>query len=916
MENISKSIYDKSIYQSILLDNGLRVIYIYDNDVQMSSAFMRVNVGYGEDEIDGQAHLLEHMLFNGTERFPEENQFSKYVTEQNGYSNAYTANDHTCYYFEVANNKILESLDMFGEFFINPSLKSESISREMNAVDSEHKKNLLNDFLIEYNVLKQVVNPKNTFNKFGTGCEETLSVPDIDKKIKTFFNEKYSSNLMTLGIISNISIDELHEHTKNIFSKIKNNNYEKYKCKETYFNNSININLIPINDNHNINFYWQLPSTNNYKYPTIDFISHLLGNEVNGTIYNVLYNKNYIKSLSSGPLDKNNDYMIFSISVGLTDNGLNHINEIKETIYDYVNLIKNNLDNLEYLYNEILEQKRFNLTYFVKTDSVNRVSKLVNIYNEYDIEIKDLIQYNLNLEKWQLSVKDLCSKQLSYINDNNCITILKTKTHNFNDYLTLKYYPICKYTIENDIIINKSIISNIDKLYLPEKNNYISYETKIIEDDFDEPVIIRNENNNWINYWLPCKKFNKPNTNIILSLVSSNIFNASIKDKVILYLYMSYIIKHYNDQLYLFELANYHVNINFSDLITYGKIIVSINGNCGKIGEIFRKTIDMIFNNIELNNNMFESIKEHLINTYKNNKNKQPYQLLDKFFMEQNLESVITDHIMIEYLDEIKFKELNEIKEKYLDNLYAYVQILICGNTSFEEANDISNYIEKYKINPISNYNINFTKPINTDKIYEKELDNIHDNNAYSNYILLHNSDINSLDDYYTHLAITNVIDNMLSSEYFDELRTKECFGYIVSSHTKNISFYSNLNSDKVKINKELYYNFTIQSPNKSTDEMIERTSTFIYNYYEILKQKRNEDIKNCISSILEELNAEFKNINEMTNYIWSNIQIDNFIDSKQVMNKKYESISLDTILEFYENNFINRLSQIIITKN
>ena len=53
-----------------------------------------------------------------------------------------------------------------------------------------------------------------------------------------------------------------------------------------------------------------------------------------------------------------------------------------------------------------------------------------------------------------------------------------------------------------------------------------------------------------------------------------------------------------------------------------------------------------------------------------------------------------------------------------------------------------------------------------------------------------------------------------------------------------------------------------------------------------------------------------------MTNYIWSNIQIDNFIDSKQVMNKRYEAISLDTILEFYENNFINRLSQIIITKN
>lgn len=914
MENINKSIYDKSIYQSILLDNGLRVIYVYDEEVQMSSAFMRVNVGYSQDEIDGQAHLLEHMLFNGTERFPEENQFSKYVTEHNGYSNAYTTNNNTCYYFEVANNKILKSLDMFGEFFINPSLKSESINREINAVDSEHKKNLLNDFLIEYNVLKQVVNPNNTFNKFGTGCEETLSVPNIDKKIKDFFNNRYSSNLMTLGIISNIPIENVHNHTKNIFSKIKNNNYERYKCKETYFNNSININLVPINNSNNVNFYWQIPFINNYKYPTIDFLSHLLGNEVKGTIYNTLYDKNYIKSLSAGSLDKNDEYIIFSISVGLTDYGLNYITEIKQTIYDYVKLINNKLDSLEYLYNEILDQKQFNLTYFVKTDSINRLSKLVNIYNEYDIEIKDLIQYNLNLERWQTSIKDLCSKQLSYINDDNCITIIKTKNHNSNDYTTLKYYPNCKYKIVNDIDIKIETISNIDKIFLPEKNNYISYETKMIEDDFDEPVIIRNEQNNWISYWLPCKKFNKPNTNIILSLLSSNIANASTKDKVILFLYMSYLVKHYNDQLYLFELANYNVNINIRELMTYGKIIVSINGNCGKISEIFIKTVDMIFDNIELNNNMFESIKEQLINTYKNNKNKQPYQLLDKFFIEQNMESVITDYEMILNLEEIKFKELKEIKEKYLDSLHAYVQILICGNTSFEEANDISNYIEKYNIKPLCNYKINFMKPTNTDKIYEKELDSVHDNNAYANYVLLH--DYHNHDDYYTNVAISNVIDNMLASEYFDVLRTKECFGYIVSSHIKNMSFYNYSNSKKIKINKILYYKFLIQSHNKSTDDMISRSSQFIYDYYEILKQKRNEDIKNCVDSILEELNSNFKNINELTNYIWSNIEIDNFIDSKKIMNDKYGLISLDNILEFYENNFINRLSQIIITKN
>lgn len=34
--------------------------------------------------------------------FPAENEYSKYLAEHGGYSNAYTAQDHTCYYFDVA----------------------------------------------------------------------------------------------------------------------------------------------------------------------------------------------------------------------------------------------------------------------------------------------------------------------------------------------------------------------------------------------------------------------------------------------------------------------------------------------------------------------------------------------------------------------------------------------------------------------------------------------------------------------------------------------------------------------------------------------------------------------------------------------------------------------------------------------
>lgn len=62
-------------------------------------------------ELPGLAHFLEHMLFLGTEKYPEENDYSKYLAENGGSSNAYTARDHTNYYFDVSPSALKGALD-------------------------------------------------------------------------------------------------------------------------------------------------------------------------------------------------------------------------------------------------------------------------------------------------------------------------------------------------------------------------------------------------------------------------------------------------------------------------------------------------------------------------------------------------------------------------------------------------------------------------------------------------------------------------------------------------------------------------------------------------------------------------------------------------------------------------------------
>ena len=59
-----------------------------------------------DGDVERLAHFCEHMLFLGTEKYPDEQAYSKYLNQNGGRSNAYTDMDHTCYYFDVNFDKL------------------------------------------------------------------------------------------------------------------------------------------------------------------------------------------------------------------------------------------------------------------------------------------------------------------------------------------------------------------------------------------------------------------------------------------------------------------------------------------------------------------------------------------------------------------------------------------------------------------------------------------------------------------------------------------------------------------------------------------------------------------------------------------------------------------------------------------
>ena len=197
--NSYKPTSDDRQYDFLVLSNSLRVVLISDPKSNVSAASMEVAAGSFSDppDAEGLAHFCEHMLFLGTEKYPNEHEYSNYLTAHGGGDNAFTSTQETNYYFTVDSKYLEESLDLFAQFFISPLFKNSSVADEVHAVNAEHEKNLQSDPWKLWQLLKHVSNPQHPFHQFSTGTLSTLNNSNLLDLLKTYYSSSYSANTVS-----------------------------------------------------------------------------------------------------------------------------------------------------------------------------------------------------------------------------------------------------------------------------------------------------------------------------------------------------------------------------------------------------------------------------------------------------------------------------------------------------------------------------------------------------------------------------------------------------------------------------------------------------------------------------------------------------------------------------------------------
>ncbi len=179
------------------LPNGLRLVTIPTDSPNLVSVFLVVQTG-SRNEVEagktGFAHLFEHMMFRGTDKYPPE-KYDEMLKRAGAASNASTSDDLTVFHTTFSKEDLPQILDMEADRFQNLKYSLDAFKTETGAVLGEYNKNSANPGSKLEEVLRDTAFDRHTYKHTTMGfLKDVQDMPSqYDYSLK-FFDRYYRPN--------------------------------------------------------------------------------------------------------------------------------------------------------------------------------------------------------------------------------------------------------------------------------------------------------------------------------------------------------------------------------------------------------------------------------------------------------------------------------------------------------------------------------------------------------------------------------------------------------------------------------------------------------------------------------------------------------------------------------------------------
>ena len=204
------------------LSNGLRIVHHEDPTTQMVAVNILYNVGarHEDPEHTGYAHLLEHLMFEGSVNIPD---YDAHVQFAGGENNAWTNNDFTNYYLTMPHSNVETAFWLESDRMTGLSLTEQSVEVQKGVVIEEFKQRHLNrpygDIQHLIRAMAYKVHPYR-WPTIGL-CVDHIERATLSD-VLNFYHRYYAPSNAILSVVGNITFDEAVRLSEKWFGSIQN----------------------------------------------------------------------------------------------------------------------------------------------------------------------------------------------------------------------------------------------------------------------------------------------------------------------------------------------------------------------------------------------------------------------------------------------------------------------------------------------------------------------------------------------------------------------------------------------------------------------------------------------------------------------------------------------------------------------
>ena len=204
------------------LDNGLKLLVKQDHraPVVVSQVWYKVGASSEYNGITGISHVLEHMMFKGTDKF-EPGEFSKIIKEHGGRDNAFTGRDYTAYFQLLEKSRLEVSFEMEADRMRNLTLPEEEFIKEVEVVKEERRMRTDDKpRSLTYEMFNSTAYDNNPYKNPIIGWMNDLDNMNVGD-LRQWYQMWYAPNNATVVVVGDVEPDEVYGLAKKHFGPLK-----------------------------------------------------------------------------------------------------------------------------------------------------------------------------------------------------------------------------------------------------------------------------------------------------------------------------------------------------------------------------------------------------------------------------------------------------------------------------------------------------------------------------------------------------------------------------------------------------------------------------------------------------------------------------------------------------------------------